>query len=1145
MPSDQSLLDSTSAKELLAAGVPREEVLAGLRAQSASAAGSGAQAYTAPVDSPRGEPPLQITRAPSARLEEPLPEGWEQRFDPTSGRKFYVDFVHQTTSWTRPTAQAQTPCQSVSGMPANLSAASWQLDRAETNLFPTLTPVPMGTAIDEPAPAPSAPPASAAEPPRDSRKGGGFFGGLFGRSKMKDEVAPPPPPVAAAPAEPRVRAAQVAKTRRDELQEACATLCDESAAHHVRIGAASTFNQTIDELRHARIEGTLSSADESALADVSDERTALKLLDALGSTSVPTVQAALCRSLWRLAELEEVRQGVLNAGGLLFVSALLGSPSDEVKQEAALLLLTLCHTAASLEMLASTDAVGPILALLSAGNIQHKRSSLELLERLCNNGCAEAVATAGGTTPLAFELVRVAGVVKGWSGASADVAEGEHMAKQVLACLLLMPEAKLKDAFRAASATPALVALLGTANETLRSQATTLLQGAITEGNASGDDELLHSGGIALLCENLKQSPSDRTQTTAALAKLSSSPLNAAAIAEAAGTVDALLAEVARAAESRTAALLTLANLCRLGALRTPHLHPAAATGALAAACAPDEPEEVRGAALTCVAQAALDRTCREGLAAAGVAAHLVAALHDAAAPPAAAEACHALAQFAADETFRPQLAAWGALRPLCAQMSEAVQPDGRTRAMALSAVANVSFVDAEALAAAGATPHLAEVLFGADAQMLRMALTALSNLLRTAAAAETVVPQLLESGGAFALPTHLQHADADVASQAVTAVMHACAHPPLVAPLAEAGAAPAVVSALRAAHPTAAGPILSALSSMIATESARLAALNAGATHALAALMLGSDDVAMRRAVASTLGALLQGEWRAAYDAAGWPVLLAVLHLGEHPDAPRVLPQVALTAASLVGDDVARQGLLVDLTALCFVAKFLGAAVLDPSAAPDPTLARGLAFAVAAMMRLADEPAAAEGARLAVAMCHAPPLASPLADAAAVPLLVARLRRAPAAPDAARLARAMGALAETEYARAALLSSEAVGALCAALDGAADADSKLAVALALAALLRGDWRPVTLAAGWGPLLTTFAVAASSVSPAMRALADAAAAPMAEALLHPQPAAAAPPAAAAASHAAPPWSSDEPPSKPIRGAQKMLPSDLD
>ena len=127
---NDALLSSPSARELLAAGVPREEVLAGLQAQAASAAGSGSTTYAPPVRSPEGSSSmLPVQRLPSARFEEPLPPGWEERFDPSSGRKFYVDFVNQATSWTRPASHEVTPRESVLGS-STPGRASWQLDVA-------------------------------------------------------------------------------------------------------------------------------------------------------------------------------------------------------------------------------------------------------------------------------------------------------------------------------------------------------------------------------------------------------------------------------------------------------------------------------------------------------------------------------------------------------------------------------------------------------------------------------------------------------------------------------------------------------------------------------------------------------------------------------------------------------------------------------------------------------------------------------------------------------------------------------------------------------------------------------------------------------------------------------------------------------
>ena len=95
---DEILLAQPMAKAMLEAGVPRDEVIAGLRPAAAQATRTAQPAAQEPDDAP-----LQ-TRSHSFGA--PLPPGWEERFDPSSGRKFYVDYVNKSTSWTRPTAAA-------------------------------------------------------------------------------------------------------------------------------------------------------------------------------------------------------------------------------------------------------------------------------------------------------------------------------------------------------------------------------------------------------------------------------------------------------------------------------------------------------------------------------------------------------------------------------------------------------------------------------------------------------------------------------------------------------------------------------------------------------------------------------------------------------------------------------------------------------------------------------------------------------------------------------------------------------------------------------------------------------------------------------------------------------------------------------
>ena len=166
--------------------------------------------------------------------------------------------------------------------------------------------------------------------------------------------------------------------------------------------------------------------------------------------------------------------------------------------------------------------------------------------------------------------------------------------------------------------------------------------------------------------------------------------------------------------------LAVLADLCALGALPAFALHDESNLSALVDALGSGGrfgsggganhgaplPEAQRAQALLLLAQASLDGAGRTALASVGAPAVFASALvasapaaHSAArgadshdALLATRHATQALAQFAAAAEFRTRLAAWGALAPLCAQLQLAQQPDGRARAAALSAVANVSF---------------------------------------------------------------------------------------------------------------------------------------------------------------------------------------------------------------------------------------------------------------------------------------------------------------------------------------------------------------------------------------------------------------------------------------------------------------------
>lgn len=85
---------------------------------------TGETSWTPPPGMQQAAPP-----PPAAPMAPPsaagLPPGWEERTDPASGRKFYIDHINKATSWDFPTASAAAP--SYASAPPRPAAA--QVDR--------------------------------------------------------------------------------------------------------------------------------------------------------------------------------------------------------------------------------------------------------------------------------------------------------------------------------------------------------------------------------------------------------------------------------------------------------------------------------------------------------------------------------------------------------------------------------------------------------------------------------------------------------------------------------------------------------------------------------------------------------------------------------------------------------------------------------------------------------------------------------------------------------------------------------------------------------------------------------------------------------------------------------------------------------
>ncbi len=849
-----------------------------------------------------------------------------------------------------------------------------------------------------------------------------------------------------------------------------------------------------------------------------------------------------------------------------------------MQQEASLLLITVSTTEGACQQLVAADGVRPLLALLSGAEAQTRSSALHLISSLCAHGGASALLAAGAAIPLTKEMVRAAAVAKGWGGdtgvggtaSAADASKDAGLALGALAAFGGIGDSgveAVRHAVRQASALPALVAMLGDRQEEVNKAAATILALLDPSDNAQLA-ELQNSGGIALLCETLvSTSAAEAThlQAMQTLATLSASPTSAVAIAEYPNAVVTYVNIVVAPPtdEAKTAALTTLAHLSSLGALSLEPLRSQPFLSALAATVmarrasstrAPSEPpaddSEARAAALTLLAQASQDAACRLELVQLGVPPAFSAAIGEGG--EGARHATHALAQFAADETFRLQLAAWSAPKPLATQLTPATQPDARTRAMALSALANYSYVDPVALAEPGILATLGQLLFESDAAILGMALTALSNLI---GAAEAVTPALLAAGTPLAVHTLLSHADHHVVDQAVGTLLKLSSEPALAGALAEVhGAVVSLVGLIAASEPLAAVPLAAALGAMLECRpEARGAALEAGGAAALGAALLGCPEAEGRLALAFTLAAVVQGEWVAVYEACGWPAILAVLNVHVAAKAagsslvaanPRGealhIGTAKGTAALLVANSAARDALAADPTALRFVTHTLGACTSDAALVADGTFALGAAYAVVLLLGCAASPEyAAEGLQAALQLATDAKLADALAHAGAVPPLVGLI--AASEPRAAvPLVAALGAMLESRpEVRGAALEAGGAAALGTALLGCSEAEGRTVLALTLAALVRGDVDAAQAACGWPGIVAVLVAATATVSTPLSEFAAAAAPGLTAAVVSVSP------VSAAAARPAPPSVAVAKPVAPLAGPQASYAFDDD
>ncbi|KOO27043.1 hypothetical protein Ctob_004130 [Chrysochromulina tobinii] len=752
-----------------------------------------------------------------------------------------------------------------------------------------------------------------------------------------------------------------------------------------RVDAAKAISTLVQ-----RVAREVGATAEPAADSIKDGSLALRLVDVLGAVSEPPVQAALCHAIWLLAVEDRVKDALAGGGGILYLGALLSSSDPTVQQEVTLLLITVITTETACQQLVAADGVRPLLALISLPerelpNVAQTRScALHLISRICAHNGAPALLAAGAAVPVIREMMRAA-MIANWTGrtgsadavdsrAAAEASKDAGQALSVLAAFGAIGDSgveAVRHAVRQASALPALVALLACRQEEVHKAAATIL--ALLDPTDKAQLTVLeNSGGITLLCETLvSTSAAEAThlQAMQALATLSAAPTSAVAIAEypraLATYVNIIVAPPTETAKA--AALTTLANLSSLGALSLEPLRSLPFQSALAGVIMATKGRahggaqtEARTAALGLLAKVSEDRLCRRELVLLNLPPALSMAISEGG--EGARHATHALSHFAADDTFRLQLASWGALPPLAQQLSASTQLDARTRAMALSALANFSYVDPTALSAVpGVLATLGRLLFEQDAAVLTMALTALSNLVGFA---ETVAPALLAAGTPRAVHALLSHNDHHVVEQSLATLLKLSGDRALAgafvevpgaitsvvfligsSALAQAGAVPLLIVHMSASEPNAAVPLAAALGAMLESwPEARGAALEAGGAAALGTALLGCTEADGRTVLALTLAAVVRGDVGAAQAACGWQGIIAVL-VAAAATVSTPLRELAAAAEPGLAAAVAGASPKAPGTAQPAAAPAVGEAVTKPKPLVGPQAVKMLAY--------------------------------------------------------------------------------------------------------------------------------------------------------------------------------------------------------
>jgi len=515
---------------------------------------------------------------------------------------------------------------------------------------------------------------------------------------------------------------------------------------------------------------------------------------------------------------------------------------------------------------------------------------------------------------------------------------------------------------------------------------------------------------------------------------------------------------------------------------------------ALASALASPK-QEVQRAALALVQQLCASKRARAGLVSAGAATPLAAMLlslgnaHSNTEFLTAVLECLSLLSGAGLTECQHAVRNAGAVPHLIQLMSHGSPKLSQLAADLVASLCPGDMSNAEQLFESGGIVMLAERLLGNDEAQQLQALSALSQLSADVQQAGAIV----ESGCLQPVLELLEHRNMELKSYAAITFGNLCANGTLSpAQLQHPSVLPHLVSMLSSSNGLAKGPAVSAIAAMAGQPHLRASVYDLGGLPGLVSL-LHSDADTSYHAVQAVAQFAADERYRAALPGVGAMAPLTSLLSSHLPHVQHcalsavanssfvpsaVQPLCAAGAPALVGQllfnhDAAVQKMC--LTALC---NLLAA---EPAAAGAALLQVGGHVALQTQLSTPAPEVQSQAAMAIGHMSRHAPAVQALLEVDTVPLLCGLLH-SPVPSVQLQTVYALGALAaDDEGAASAVVLAGAVAPLSTLLLSSSSPDVKGHLALTLAHVVRGNWRPVFNVGGFQALLDLLAVGSEAV----------------------------------------------------------------